>query len=230
MRHLTLVVCSVVLALVGCRSANYAFWEKFGPALGNLVPWIQANKGPESTDAADQILIDTLGQRTAAAASNGSLSSLDVAGLSTAGMIGLAKLIGTTKGGDYQGQNGQDFLAFTSQNYIEQESNVDAWDRQNFDGALNTMLSVTGQNDGAARTLFAGSNGQELVKSENLAPALRSETAICLGELYRHSTGWKFKVIGQGYDNVRNLADGMFGWVAAGRPLVSEDGNGPVVL
>jgi hypothetical protein len=143
--------------------SDRAFWEKFGPALGNLVPWIQANKGPESTDAADQILIDTLGQRTAAAASNGSLSSLDVAGLSTAGMIGLAKLIGTTKGGDYQGQNGQDFLAFTSQNYIEQESNVDAWDRQNFDGALNTMLSVTGQNDGAARTLFAGSNGQELV-------------------------------------------------------------------
>lgn len=45
------------------------------------------------------------------------------------------------------------------------------------------------------------SNGQELVRSENLAPALRSETAILLGELYRHSTGWKFKVIGQGYDN-----------------------------
>ena len=31
------------------------------------------------------------------------------------------------------------------------------------------------------------SNGQELVRSENLAPALRSETAICLGELYRHT-------------------------------------------
>jgi tellurium resistance protein TerD len=45
------------------------------------------------------------------------------------------------------------------------------------------------------------SNGQELVRSENLAPALRSETAILLGELYRHSTGWKFKVIGQGYDD-----------------------------
>jgi len=44
-------------------------------------------------------------------------------------------------------------------------------------------------------------DGQELVRSENLAPALRSETAICLGELYRHPTGWKFKVIGQGYDN-----------------------------
>jgi tellurium resistance protein TerD len=45
------------------------------------------------------------------------------------------------------------------------------------------------------------SNGAELVRSENLAPALRSETAILLGELYRHPTGWKFKVIGQGYDN-----------------------------
>ena len=37
-------------------------------------------------------------------------------------------------------------------------------------------------------------------------------------------------LIAQGYDNVRNLAEGMFGWVAAGRPLVSEDGDGPVIL
>jgi len=45
------------------------------------------------------------------------------------------------------------------------------------------------------------------VRSENLAPALRSETGICLGELYRHPTGWKFKVIGQGYDDgVRGIA------------------------
>ena len=143
--------------------SDRAFWEKFGPSLGNLVPWIQANKGPETNDASDQILINTLGQRTAIAASNGSLTALDVTGLSTAGMIGLAKLIGTTKGSDYQGESGQDFLAFTSQDYIEKESGVDAWDRQNFDGALNTMLHVTGQNDGAARTLFAGSNGQDLV-------------------------------------------------------------------
>ena len=51
-------------------------------------------------------------------------------------------------------------------------------------------------------------NGQELVRSENLAPALRSETGICLGELYRHPSGWKFKVIGQGYDDgVRGIAD-----------------------
>lgn len=44
-------------------------------------------------------------------------------------------------------------------------------------------------------------NGNELIRSENLAPSLRSETGICLGELYRHASGWKFKVIGQGYDN-----------------------------
>ncbi|MEY9935019.1 hypothetical protein ABH926_009690 [Catenulispora sp. GP43] len=140
-----------------------AFWHQFGPSLGNVVDWIHANKGPESNDTSDQILINTLGRRTAAAASNGSLRSLDVAGLSTAGMIGLAKLLGTTKGSDYQNQSGQDFLAFTTQAYIDGESNVDAWDKQNYDGAMNTMIGVTGQNDGAARTLFAGSDGQHLV-------------------------------------------------------------------
>ena len=39
----------------------------------------------------------------------------------------------------------------------------------------------------------------ELVRSENLAPGLTTETGLVLGELYRHETGWKFKVIGQGY-------------------------------
>ncbi len=32
-------------------------------------------------------------------------------------------------------------------------------------------------------------------------------------------------LMAQGYQNVRNLTDGMFGWAAAGRPLVSEDGD-----
>jgi tellurium resistance protein TerD len=41
----------------------------------------------------------------------------------------------------------------------------------------------------------------ELVRSEDLAPALSSETAMVLGELYRLSGDWKFKVIGQGYAN-----------------------------
>lgn len=38
-----------------------------------------------------------------------------------------------------------------------------------------------------------------LARSENLAPALSTETALVLGELYRHGSEWKFKVIGQGY-------------------------------
>jgi tellurium resistance protein TerD len=41
----------------------------------------------------------------------------------------------------------------------------------------------------------------ELVRSEDLAPALTRETALVLGEMYRHDGGWKFKVIGQGYAN-----------------------------
>lgn len=47
--------------------------------------------------------------------------------------------------------------------------------------------------------ILDGIGNAELVRSENLAPALTSETALVLGELYRHATGWKFKVIGDGY-------------------------------
>jgi tellurium resistance protein TerD len=39
----------------------------------------------------------------------------------------------------------------------------------------------------------------ELVRSENLAPALTTETALVLGEVYRSGPDWKFKVIGEGY-------------------------------
>jgi tellurium resistance protein TerD len=48
------------------------------------------------------------------------------------------------------------------------------------------------------RVLDARDN-RELVRSEELASAFKAETAVALGELYRHSTGWKFKVLGQGY-------------------------------
>lgn len=40
---------------------------------------------------------------------------------------------------------------------------------------------------------------QELVTSEDLAPAFTSETAVVLGEVYRHNGEWKFRVLGQGY-------------------------------
>jgi tellurium resistance protein TerD len=44
----------------------------------------------------------------------------------------------------------------------------------------------------------AGSN-RELVRSENLASALSGETALVLGQVYRHGGDWKFKVVGEGY-------------------------------
>jgi tellurium resistance protein TerD len=48
----------------------------------------------------------------------------------------------------------------------------------------------------------------ELVRSENLAPALSTETGLVLAELYRLGSDWKFKVIGQGYsDGIRGIAD-----------------------
>jgi tellurium resistance protein TerD len=42
-------------------------------------------------------------------------------------------------------------------------------------------------------------DGTELLRSEDLAPGLTSETALTLAEMYRHDGGWKFKVLGQGY-------------------------------
>src|SRR4051794_25316630 len=50
-------------------------------------------------------------------------------------------------------------------------------------------------------------DSSELVRSEDLAPGLSTETALTLGELYRHDGGWKFKVLGQGYaDGITALA------------------------
>lgn len=48
------------------------------------------------------------------------------------------------------------------------------------------------------RVLDAADN-RELVRSEELASGFSSETAVVLGEVYRHDGGWKFKVLGQGY-------------------------------
>jgi len=37
-------------------------------------------------------------------------------------------------------------------------------------------------------------------------------------------------LLSHGYGQVRNVADGMLGWAAAGRPVVSEDGDPPTIL
>jgi tellurium resistance protein TerD len=44
-----------------------------------------------------------------------------------------------------------------------------------------------------------GGDNRELVRSENLATVLSAETALVLGEVYRHGADWKFKVVGEGY-------------------------------
>jgi tellurium resistance protein TerD len=56
-----------------------------------------------------------------------------------------------------------------------------------------------GQLKSCAIRVLNGVNNTELIRSENLAPGLRNETALSLGELYRHSGDWKFRVLGQGY-------------------------------
>lgn len=50
------------------------------------------------------------------------------------------------------------------------------------------------------RVLRAPGN-DELVRSEDLAATLSAETALVLGELYRHGSDWKFRVVGEGYAN-----------------------------
>lgn len=78
---------------------------------------------------------------------------------------------------------------------------------------VDTILFVLYVDDGAAAHRTLGQlrscrirvldlrGDRELVASEDLAPGLREETALVLGELYRHSSGWKFRVVGQGYSS-----------------------------
>ncbi|MDQ2751041.1 MAG: TerD family protein [Actinomycetota bacterium] len=56
-----------------------------------------------------------------------------------------------------------------------------------------------GQLRGCAVRVLNLADNKELVRSEDLAPPLDSETALALGEMYRHDGDWKFKVLGQGY-------------------------------
>lgn len=58
----------------------------------------------------------------------------------------------------------------------------------------------------AVRVLHPADN-RELVRSEDFVPALGAETALTMGEIYRHAGEWKFKVLGQGYsDGMKGLA------------------------
>jgi tellurium resistance protein TerD len=77
--------------------------------------------------------------------------------------------------------------------------------------AVQRIVLVVYVNDGpgARRTLgqlrtlrvrlLNMADNAELIRSEDLAPGLREETALVLGEVYRHDGGWKFRVVGDGY-------------------------------
>jgi tellurium resistance protein TerD len=56
-----------------------------------------------------------------------------------------------------------------------------------------------GQLRGCVVRVLNLADNRELVRSEDFAPALDAETALALGEMYRHDGEWKFKVLGQGY-------------------------------
>jgi tellurium resistance protein TerD len=76
---------------------------------------------------------------------------------------------------------------------------------------IDRIVVVLYVNDGPAQRRTLGqlrscvirvlnrADSRELVRSEELASAFVTETAVALGELYRHDGGWKFKVLGQGY-------------------------------
>jgi tellurium resistance protein TerD len=76
---------------------------------------------------------------------------------------------------------------------------------------IDRLVAVLYINDGPAQRRTLGqlrscvirvrnqADNRELVRSEELATAFNTETAVALGEVYRHDGGWKFKVLGQGY-------------------------------
>ncbi|MCO7219376.1 TerD family protein [Klenkia sp. PcliD-1-E] len=62
-----------------------------------------------------------------------------------------------------------------------------------------TQRRTLGQLRSVSVVVRDGYNHRELVRSEDLAPVLQAETALVLGEVYRHGGDWKFKVVGEGY-------------------------------
>lgn len=90
----------------------------------------------------------------------------------------------------------------TEQVEIDLAAVPDAVDRIVFIAYVNDAVAARrtlGQlRDCTLRVLDLKGNG-ELVRSENLAPALGPETAVVLGEVYRAGRFWKFKIVGEGY-------------------------------
>ena len=124
-------------------------------------------------------------------------------------------------GADGRARSDQDFVFFNQisspDESVQQRDAALGGDREQIEVDLSTVpadvdriVVVLYINEGPAqrRTLgqlrscvirvLDGTDNRELVRSEELASAFSGETAVALGELYRHD-GWKFKVLGQGY-------------------------------
>lgn len=63
----------------------------------------------------------------------------------------------------------------------------------------STQRRTLGQLKSCEVRLLDLADNKELVRSENLAPMLTSETAMSVAEVYRYNSDWKFKVLGDGY-------------------------------
>jgi uncharacterized protein involved in tellurium resistance len=66
---------------------------------------------------------------------------------------------------------------------------------------------------GARIQLANAADGVEIARFE-VASETGQEKALVFGELYRHSSGWKFRAVGQGY------ANGLAGFAAAGQEVM----------
>jgi tellurium resistance protein TerD len=125
-------------------------------------------------------------------------------------------------GVDGRARSDQDFVFFNqitspeqSVQQLEQSLGDDAEQIEVELGAvpagIDRIVAVLYVNDGPAQRRTLGqlrscvirvlnaADGRELIRSEELATVFDAETAVALGEVYRHDGGWKFKVLGQGY-------------------------------
>ena len=63
----------------------------------------------------------------------------------------------------------------------------------------STALRSLGQLRTCSVRILNLADNRELARSEDLAPALSTETAVVIGYLYRYKAEWRFRVVGQGY-------------------------------
>lgn len=125
-------------------------------------------------------------------------------------------------GGDGRARTDQDFVFFNQISSpdmsVQQIEHALGGDNEQIEVDLGSVpqgidriVVVLYVNDGPARRRTLGqlrscvvrvlnlADNKELVRSEELAAAFNTETAVALGEVYRNGHDWKFKVLGQGY-------------------------------